>query len=112
MDMTLPLPPNVANARMHWAVKHRKQSDYRLRCTAAHMERPAVPIAPARLTARFFLHNRMDEDNLTARLKWAQDWLVDRQIILDDHLDALTLGSVTQAIDRKNMRLELTVEEA
>jgi hypothetical protein len=107
MRITLPLPPNIGNRRGHWRRWKRKQDNYNVLCTAAHPARPVEPIAPAVLHATLYVWNRNDEDNAVARLKWAIDWLVDRQIILDDHPSALRLGTVTQEIDRKNQRLEL-----
>ena len=111
MKLTLPLPPNMANARTHWAAKHRKRKAYMLACTCADSRRPDEPIAPAVVHATLYTWAKMDEDNLTARLKWTIDWLVDRQILLDDHPSAMTLGTVSQAVDRKNQRVEITIEE-
>lgn len=110
MRFVLPLPPNMANARMHWAAKNRKRATYTLACTCADSRRPDEPIAPARVRATLYLWNKMDEDNLTARLKWVIDWLVEREILLDDHPDCMTLEDVSQEIDRKHQRVEITVE--
>jgi hypothetical protein len=109
--IVLPLPPNLANRRGHWRGWKRKQDNYGILCTAAHNQRPAEPLAPVTLDATLYLWNRNDEDNLTARLKWAIDWLVERKIILDDHPSALRLGTITQQIDRKNQRLEIVLRE-
>lgn len=111
LHITLPLPPNIANARWHWHKRRRLEGNYWLRCTAAHPERPPEPIAPAVVHVKAFVGNLNDEDNLVARLKWAIDWMVDRDILLDDHPSAMTLGTVEQAIDRKRKRLEITVME-
>jgi hypothetical protein len=112
VKITLPLPENLANSRLHWAAKNRVRANYMLLCTAAHPARPAEPIAPVILDATLYGWNRNDEDNAVARLKWPIDWLVERQIILDDHPSALRLGTVTQEIDRKNQRLEIVLKEA
>jgi hypothetical protein len=109
MRITLPLPPNMANARTHWAKKHRQQKAYRIRCTVAHPSRPRAPISPAIVDAKVYVWNLMDDDGLTARLKWPLDWLVQRDILVDDSPAHMRLGEVTQAIDRKNQRVELTV---
>ena len=109
MRLVLPLPENLANARLHWRTKNRRRANYMLACTCADARRPVEPIAPAVVHATLYMHNRMDEDNLTARLKWVIDWLVERQILLDDHPSAMTLGTVEQAIDRKRQRVEVTV---
>lgn len=113
MKFVLPLPPNIANTSFgHWATKNRKRANYMLACTCADSRRPKEPIAPAVVHAKLYLYNLMDEDNLTARLKWTLDWLVERQILLDDHPDCLTLGDVSQEIDRRHQRVEVRVEAA
>ena len=109
MRITLPLPPNMANARMHWARKHRLQKMYRLRCTAYHPDRPDAPIVPATVSATLYVWNMMDEDGAVARLKWPIDWLVYRDILANDDPASMTLGKVAQVIDRKNQRVELRI---
>jgi hypothetical protein len=112
LTITLPVPANIANGRMHWAAKSRKQKAYRLRCTVMHPSRPERPIEKAHITAAWYVWNTMDDDNAVARLKWPIDWLVARGIILNDDPAHMTLGEVTQEIDRREPRLVLTVREA
>ena len=112
MKITLPLPPNMANGRMHWAAKHRKQQAYKLRCTATHPARPEKPVVPAIVSARLYVWNLMDDDGAVARLKWPLDWLVEREILANDDPKSMRLGEVTQVIDRKNQRVEIEVMAA
>jgi len=63
-----------------------------------------------RISAKFFLHQVMDTDNLTARLKWPVDSLVAYRVIPDDSPQYVTMGSIEQEVDRKHQRLELTLE--
>lgn len=107
--ITLPLPPNRGNARWHWRKEARLKNDYKLRCTAMHHERPAEPLDCVTITPKLYVWNLRDDDNATASLKWAIDWLVDRQIILDDHPSVVRLERCEQVVDRKNQRLELEI---
>lgn len=111
LSLTLPLPPNMANGRMHWAEKSRRQKDYRLECDTMTGPLPSIGVR-VRLDATMYLWSLMDEDNLIARLKWVQDWLVWADVIPDDSSEYLTLGKVGQAIDRKRQRVEITLEAA
>lgn len=109
--MTFPLPPNMANdlAAKHWAVARRRKRGWTLLTDSwAETSLPSYE-DPVRLDATLYLWNRMDSDNLVARLKWIQDWLVDRRVIVDDHPDALVLGEISQEIDRKAQRVEVTL---
>lgn len=112
MKLTMPLPPNVANARWHWAQRVRAKTRYYRACD----ERQNVGLIPApprfpfehvTLSAAFYVHNFMDADNAFARLKFVQDWLVTRGYLVDDSPAHLTLEPITQEVDRKNKRLEL-----
>ncbi len=104
MRLVLPLPPNRANARWHWRKEARLKNEYYLRATAACMWRPDVPFESLTVTATLYTYNRMDDDNLSARMKWPLDWLELREIVGNDRNVTLICR---QAIDRKNQRLEL-----
>lgn len=108
----LPMPKNLANDRRHHMVEHRQKKAYKASCTERYPRKWSRPMDEARLSAAFYTYNPMDEDNMNARLKWPQDWLVERGYILDDHPDCLTLGDVRQEIDRTCPRVELTLEVA
>lgn len=109
MKLILPLPPNRANARWHWRQELRLKNDYYLRCRAAAPP-PRDTIEHCRIHATFFLHNLMDHDNLAARMKWPQDYLVREQFIVDDDPGHLEWGDFMQFIDRKDKRLVIELE--
>ena len=113
--LTLPLPPNRANAREHWRVTWRKKAVYyekaewelkfggRMRSVKLPLERPI-------LTATLYVWQKMDPDNATARLKWPIDCLVRCGLLVDDsekHLDFTEIPR--QVIDRKNQRVEIVL---
>ena len=52
----------------------------------------------------------MDHDNLAARMKWPQDYLVREQFIVDDDPGHLEWGDFMQFIDRKDKRLVIELE--
>ena len=110
MKLTLPLPPNRANAREHWRVTHRKKVEYYEKAELALMTQylGAQP-SPRRmrLYATFYLWNKMDQGNLVARLKWIEDSLVDSGLLVDDNEKWLDLQMPTQVTDRKNQRVEI-----
>lgn len=113
----LPLPPNIANARMHWAVKNKKRQRYFEDCDVALYEKMGRLYfgirgwQKAQVTVTLRLSRTMDTDNLMARCKWPMDYLVDRGYILDDspaHLE--WSGLPTQLIDRKRQGITIALE--
>ena len=87
-----------------------------VRAIVTSMEEAAVstkpPMAKAKISAKLYTYNKMDVDNLFARLKWPLDWLTRRGYILDDDPEILDWqGIPKQAVDRKNQRLEIQLEE-
>ena len=104
--LVLPLPENRANARWHWTKENSLKHSFYLRATAAEMWRPPTPYESLIVEATLFLFNPMDEDNMSARMKWPLDWLQRREIVGDDKNVKLRMS---QAIDRKNQRLEMTL---
>ena len=123
VKLTLPLPPNRANAREHWRVTNRKKKQYYVEAEAAlRMQcrwvmdmargrprvRAEVPCSePMRLEATLYGWGKMDRDNLVARLKWPIDCLVRYGLLIDDSEEWLDLQMPKQAGDRKNMRVEI-----
>jgi hypothetical protein len=103
----LPLPPNLANARMHWRVKHAEQARYvRLLDSLLTVQRlpmpPEEPWSHGAVEALLVLGNHMDHDNAMARLKWPLDWLVRRGYLEDDGRRHLTWqGLPHQLLTRK-----------
>ena len=115
MKLVLDLPPDLANARMHWRTKHARQRIYCEACDNRQLigllPPPGEPLVRAKVTAHFQMHNEMDWDNLFARLKWALDWLVTRGYLVDDSPKVIPeCPTVTQEIDRKNKRLAITLD--
>ena len=108
-SFTLPLPPNLANGRMHWAQKNRKRVAYLEGCDRRYPADPATTLPKAEVSVTLYVWSEMDRDNAYARVKWALDWLVMRGYVVDDSPAHLEL-QVSQAIDRKNQRLEIKVE--
>ena len=115
MILTLPLPPNRANAREHWRATHRKKKVYYERADLAlfaqELELPWGCDRPT-LTATLYVYRKMDPDNATARLKWPIDCLVRHGVLVDDsekHLDFTQIPK--QVIDRKNPRVEIELVE-
>ncbi len=113
MKLTLPLPPNRANAREHWRVTDRKKNDYYVYAAAAiHNQRPSGwwpsgNPTRMRLDATLYLWARMDLDNLVSRLKWILDSLVNYGLLMDDNEKWLDLQMPKQVVDRKNPRVEI-----
>lgn len=118
MKLTFPLPPNLANRRMHWAYRHRLHGDWKLAAVALERklrrkDRPDEPHEKITISATLYVHQRMDLDNAVARLKWCIDMLVMCGIVVDDGPDHVTYtGMPDQVIDRDHQRVELIVEAA
>ena len=117
MKLTLPLPPNRANAREHWRVTHRNRVEYYemagnaiLRELVNQADWNGDCMERMRLDATFYLWSKLDPGNLVARLKWVEDILVKKGLLVDDNEKWLDLQMPTQVIDRKNQRvvIELT----
>lgn len=117
IEFWLPLPPNVANARGHWAKLRRERNVW---TTAATIEMcrqnvtwPRHPWDRTRLQCHFYLWNTMDEDNLAARQKPILDLLKGRHhngFFPDDKPRHLELLPPTQTIDRKHQRVVVVLE--
>jgi hypothetical protein len=117
--LTLPLPPNVANQRVHWRAKLKQKNSYWNVCStlrhARKVPRPPADWPPlkARIAVRLFVWNTMDPDNAMARLKWVLDWLQAWDYIADDSPSALEwAGMPEQQIDRKDQRIEIELTAA
>lgn len=114
--LTLPMPENVANARMHWRTKHRARKSYFGVCDGRQgMGQIAPPplqaFAHATIQATMYLGASMDHDNALARLKWAVDWLVTRGYLLDDNRACLAWDGLPHQIIKRdgNYRVVLTL---
>jgi len=108
MKITLPMPPNRANARWHWRSEKKKKDNYFLECRALYPPSKDEPLSRVTMTAGLYLWSEMDTDNLFARLKWPLDFLVRSGFITDDSPKVIDwTGIPSQHIDRKNQRIEL-----
>lgn len=121
LEMSLPMPPNLANARMHWRVKERERVAYLARCDTLQglglvPDPPPQPFTRAELRSVMRLGAAMDDDNAMHRHKWALDWLKTRGYIVDDRKKCLRwAGFPEQRVKRNNdywLDLTLTALEA
>lgn len=105
--LILPMPPNMANSRMHWRSKDAARQTYfghcdTLRTLGLLPEPPRVAPTHATIEARLVLMREMDADGAMSRLKWAVDWLVTRGYLEDDKPSHLSWRGVPeQAIKGK-----------
>ena len=117
--LTVPMPLNVANSRMHWRKKYREMLAYcstldNMVLTKALPAPPHTPLAKARITSSMVLGAAMDQDNAMSRHKFICDWLVSRGYIADDRAKCLTWGGFPeQRITRKEPHtITITLEAA
>lgn len=107
VTLVLPLPPNLANSRMHWRVKENARRKYASECdwrsTLPGFPRPPKePWTGATVRAVLTMPAAMDDDNAMARCKWALDWCVRWGYLLDDKRKVLRWeGLPDQVITRK-----------
>lgn len=114
LELVLPLPPNIANARMHWRVKQREKVAYRDRLDWLLIAKqlPAPPVVPFPVVwigTTLHLWAYMDDDNALGRGKWAYDWLKRVGYIVDDKRPYCHFTVPAQVIDRTDQRLVLTL---
>jgi hypothetical protein len=115
LRFTFPLPPNIANARMHWRVKLRAKKDFFANADTMQMfgDFPPPPkqrISKARIRAKVYAWNKGDTGNVMNRMKWIEDWLVTRGYLEDDSEKHLQWeGFPEQLISRKVKQVEITI---
>ena len=128
MKLVLPLPisPNAAPTNGLHRHGHKRRYQKTVWVAAVMQHKPSIdpPVAVV-VSAEFFVHSLRDEDNLKASLKDLLDALRQKQTgnidwrqglydqcgyFIDDNPAHMTLGSVTQQVDRKNKRVEVTIE--
>ena len=111
MKFVLPLPPNRANARWHWRTEKRKKDIWFTLADVLYGTSKEPPAKLTKISAVLYTWNKMDADNLFGRVKWPCDWLERRGWISGDDPDSLEWeGIPKQFIDRKNQRIEITLE--
>jgi len=112
LKLVLPLPPSLPNLRLHWSAQARLVRNFKdvTYLNARGQRRPPRPPPElVRIDARFYGWNLRDEDNLVASLKLTLDALVDAGFIAADDPKHMELGEISQEIDRKDRRLEVTI---
>lgn len=118
MVFCVPLPPNVANSRMHWRTRQRERRAYEGWLDALLLTRqlppvPRIPWARATVRVAMVVGAAMDEDNAVARCKWPLDWIVKAGYLADDRSSNLTWAAFPeQVVSRKLPRtLTITLEQ-
>lgn len=113
VTLTLPMPPNIANARMHWAAKLRHKRAWEQRAIVGErgLRGRHRPMQRCRCTAVLVLRQRMDDDNSVARLKWVLDLLKIRGLVVDDKRPHLELTGIPEQRQGHPQRVILTLEE-
>ena len=116
LTLTVPLPPNLANSRMHWRVKLNRKKAYwelldMLKSAGALPRVPHdLPPTKTRVAATLYLFAPMDDDNAMARVKWILDWFVKNAYLRGDSRKHIEWAGIPhQVIDRKNPRVELVL---
>ena len=114
LTFELPMPPNQANARMHWRTKSKAKQAYRQTLTLLMYAKripppPASPLTGVTLDSTLHVWSTMDDDNALARIKWAADFLVQAGYLVDDKRPHCRFSIPEQLIDRANQRLVITL---
>lgn len=116
VTITFPMPPNLANARLHWRAKHSKHVAWKQLAIVQERGLRGRPdrFERVKVTVVFYVGNHprwiMDWDNCTARLKWCLDLLKECGLIVDDSPKHLTLENPEQRQEAPR-RVVLTLEE-
>lgn len=118
ISITVPMPANVTNGRLHWTAAHRGKKSYAKRLDELQNAGlipppPPRPFQRASISAVMVLGAAMDDDNALARTKSCLDWLKTRGYIADDRKKNLVwLGLPTQVVTRKmEARISLVLTE-
>ena len=110
--LTLPLPPNRANHRGHWAVLKRQDKAYQeragLHLITQRALKPEKPLLACRIRAHVVTTRTQDLDNAVARLKPLLDLLVRMRWLVDDNPRVVRELSVSTAVG-KPVGVQLTI---
>lgn len=110
----LPLPPNRANLRQHWAVANLQKQQYQARLIVALQNSQGRPSKPLdRFTAHVSVYAKKarDLDNAWASLKPMWDILTRKGWIVDDSPDHFLSGTVTSGVNYKWPHIEVQLTE-
>lgn len=116
MKITLPLPPNLANSRMHWRVKQKAKKAYWESCSiysaiSCHIREAVADAWPkAKVRATIYCGGRMDHDNAIARLKWPIDWLVEARVLVGDKPSQLEWHWPIEQVVKRNQEYRVVLE--
>jgi hypothetical protein len=120
LTFAMPLPPTITNSasgrsRNPHALESEKKRYWRA-CDEWRGEgrippKPPLPYRRAWLRVTLYVGGAMDDDNATARAKWALDWLVKHRYLLSDRRTCLRwTGMPDQVVSRSHeYRLVLTL---
>lgn len=113
LELTFPMPVNLANARLHWHAKSKAHQEWIMRAVVSErgLRGRHTPMARCRVTALLYVKRAMDADNAVARLKWPLDLLKLRGIIADDSPAHLLLAGIPEQRAGHPQRIVLVVEE-
>lgn len=108
----VPLPPNRANRRGHWAVLRKQDKAYqeraRLHLLTQRSAKPSRPWLRCDIAAHVMTTRPQDLDNATARLKPVLDLLVRERWIVDDNPRVVQSLTVTTATGKPGVTLTVT----
>lgn len=118
LTLTMPMPVNRGNARMHWRPTLRAKKHYFADCDQRQLigmipPPPPTPFGRCVLNATMVLGQAMDDDNAMARLKYALDWIRTRGYVRDDSRRVIQwAGFPRQIVDRTRIAcVELRLTE-
>jgi len=112
--ITLPLPPNEANARRgHWGIRSRAKKRYLEDAAFRILVAGIEPFdRKVRVDAHFIVGAMYDPiENLPMLLKWPMDALVSAGILQNDTAKWVEPGRLTQAVERVSKRKAETLGE-
>ena len=118
ITLTVPMPDNIANSRMHWTRRMRIKQQYakqlnELQSIGIIPPPPAVPLPHVTVRSVMYLGGPMDDDNAVARHKPLLDWLKRAKYIVDDRRKCLRWEKFPEQVVRRNhqYRIEITITE-
>ena len=108
MTLVVPLPPNLANGRMHWRVTNARRREYfeavdMLALIKRIPPPPPMPFPKVTIAITLYLGAFMDDDNALSRCKWPIDWLVRRDYIAGDARKHCRLSIPNQKVKRNGV---------